>query len=681
MKVSELWLRELLDSSLSFSQMAERLTHAGIEVDAFEAGLEPHSGVMTLKVPPNRGDCLSLEGIARELSLLTKASFKPIIVPSPSIESTTTLMVSLEDFDLCPRYLGRVMSDVNASTETPQWLLQRLEQAGLRSISVVVDIMNYVMLELGQPLHAFDLATLKSNIHVRKAKEGEEIHLLDDRKIKLKANTLVIADQENPKAIAGIMGDMSSSVGKKTTSLFIESAYFNPVSIRLSAKQYGIKTDSSYRFERGVDSQLQARALARATELLLSIVGGKAGPITECISQDHLPKNPTIFFRYSKMNAFLGTSVAHGEVLDIFNRSSMKVEQLGEDCHVTAPSFRHDIALEVDLFEEIARIVGYGHFVSQAPRLFSVSNPIPENTVSIPKIKQSLISRGYSEMITYSFIDPKLIQLFEFQEKPYLLANPISREMALMRPSLIPAMVKTLQYNQYRQQLWTRFFEIGLCFTFNKMDELQQKSMLGGICGGLLYKEQWGVKKNPLDFYDVKQDIESLFQLLGTAHSIHFEKTEHPALHPGQAAKITQEGIEIGYLGALHPRIIRHLELQEPLFVFELEMNYCKQAKVPVFHPLSKYPAIRRDIAIVVSKEVLASELKSAILKVGGEILQDILVFDIYEGKGIEPGKKSIALGLLMQHASRTLVDEEINEIVKNSVMMLSSMFQATLRD
>jgi phenylalanyl-tRNA synthetase beta chain len=680
MKVSELWLRTFIETEWSFSKIAEKLTQAGIEVDALEMGESAATSSMTLKVPPNRGDCLSVEGIARELALLIKCPYRAITVPVVQPELAESIPIALLEPGLCPRYLGRVIRGFNHQTPTPTWIVERLVSAGLRAVSLIVDILNYVMLELGQPLHAFDLDKIEGGLQVRCAKAGEKIRLLDNQTLTLAAETLVIADHQEPHAMAGILGGWSSAVTHRTTALFIESAYFSPTPIRLSAKKYGIKTDSSYRYERGIDPNLQRRALERVTQLILESAGGKTGLIIEMKDETHLPKNPVVFLKFDKITTLLGSSLPKAEILDIFQRGQMTVDPKEGGCAVKAPSYRQDIALEVDLIEEIARIYGFHHFASQPPKITFASKFIPEAKLSLQEVKQSLLSRGYSEAITYSFIEPKLMQLFENQEAPLQLANPISMEMAAMRSSLIPGLVKALQYNQYRQQSRVRLFEMGLCFVTGE-NELLQKPMLGGIAAGTLYQEQWGVKKIPLDFYDVKQDVEALLDLITDKESITFKKVDNPMLHPGEAAEIVLNGKPMGYLGALHPRLIKHFELLGPLFVFEIPLTEAWKVKIPEFRALSKYPAIRRDLSLTMPKEVSASALKETILQVGGPLVQDVIIFDVYAGKGIEVGKKSLALSLLLQHPSRTLVDEEVNDIIKKVTITVSQEFQAMLRE
>lgn len=724
MKVSEIWLKSIIHTPLSIEKIAEVLTNAGIEVED-TGGLVPNEYKyeetyhklgdgskslgeellneskkgrrLTLKIPANRGDCLCMEGVARELSLLTKLPFQPIEVKAIQSSAKTSSLISVEvkDPDLCPRYLGRVITKVNANAVTPDWIKDRLELADIRSHSAIVDILNYVMIELGQPLHAFDVNQITSPIVVRRSIDKETIELLDGKTVALKAGTLVIADKQKPQAIAGVMGGLKSSVTDKTTDIFIESAYFDPINIRLISQNCGLRTDSSQRFERGVDYHLQERALNRATELLLETVGGQAGDIIEQISPEHLPKPPEVLLRKSRIIALLGSSPSDNEIMDILIRAEMKVElqkekdtgkkaekDTGKDntvFKVIPPSHRQDIALEVDLIEEIARVYGFERFPAEKIVVALEYNQAPEKTISLDVFKQNLIARGYFEALNYSFIDPKNIELFFPGTKPHLLANPISQEMAAMRPSLWPGLLQAVVNNQHRQRSRVRLFELGTCFT-----EKMERTVLSGVCSGAVYPEQWGIPTKVHDFYDIKNDVQALLSNVDGAEHIQFLPLESglaaAALHPGQAAKIILKDKTLGVIGALHPRIIQALDVTKPVYVFELEVS-ALSARIPESKDLSKFPAIRRDLAVIVPQAIFAEELKSAIVNCVGEGLREVVIFDVYQGPGIEPGKKSIALGLILQDPSRTLIDEDVTLKINEVVGMLAKKFGATLRE
>ena len=679
MKVSKLWLKTLIKTSLNTAEIADKLTNAGIEVDQVEMEAGSRQGIFTLKVPPNRGDCLSMEGVARELAALLDQPFQPLMVTDFIPNHSETLTLRVEEPELCPHYAGCKIKNIHVSTPTPNWLKEKIETAGIRSNSLIVDIMNYVMLELGQPLHAFDVATVDTEIVIRKAKSGESIALLDNQTITLKKDTLVIADKSKVLAIAGVMGGLTSSVTEKTTDIWIESAYFDPIAVRLAAKEYGLKTDASFRFERGVDPSLQRRAMLRAVQLVLEIAGGSAGALLEQKSETLLPKQNVILLRKERIRRILGMTLLDNNIVQILQRLGMQVEREGETFKVTPPVFRSDITLEVDLIEEIARLSGFQHIKTQQPAANLLYYPIPETVLPTNRFKEILIDRGYYEAITYSFIDPLRLQLFDETAKPWVLANPISAEMAAMRVSLWPGLCQALQYNQNRQRDRIRLFEMGTCF-LEENGKIIEKQMLSGVAMGTLMQEQWGVPAKSVDFYDVKRDLEALFSLVGL-QDFSFEKSERPQLHPGQTAAILRAGKEVGVLGSLHPRILKALSLEGSVVAFELDLARVQSASIPTFHPISKFPAIRRDIAILVDEGVLASELKTALVEVVGESLQQCILFDVYQGKGIAPGKKSMAIGLILQHLSRTLVEEEVNLIMQGVLAMLSSRFQAILRE
>lgn len=679
MKVSELWLRSLIDLPLPIKALGEQLTQAGIEVDHLEIGDKTKQGILTLKVPPNRGDCLSMEGIAREISVLNQMPYTPIVVSSPRAQHQEMFPVRLETKTECARYVGCVVKNVNNTAASPLWLKERLEMASIKSISAVVDILNYVMLELGQPLHAFDVRKLDQEITVRRAKAEEKITLLNHQEIRLTADSVVIADKTQVRALAGILGGLDSAVTEQTTAVWLESAYFDPIAIRLTAKRYGLRTEASYRFERGIDPLLPKRALERSLQLIKEITGGEIGTIVEHAVEASLPKPLKLLLRKKRISQVLGMEIAEPIILDILKRLGMEVLPDAEGFMVSPPLFRHDITLEIDLIEEIARIYGLHRLPTEIP-IATFNYPfLSEQENSLKSLKALLVNRGYHEIISYSFIDSPASQLGNPHFTPLTLSNPIAANMAAMRTSLWPGLLQAIQHNQRRQHLRNRFFEMGICF-LEKDGKWVEQNRLSGIVIGPLYPEQWGIAARSVDFYDVKSDLEALFTL-GEKESFCFEKAEYPALHPGQTARILKQGNPVGYMGVLHPNLIKTYELEGPAIAFELEVSYLQKAKVTCFHPLSKFPSIRRDIAILVNKSLLVADLKSAIAKCTGKLLKQLMVFDIYQGKGIEPGKKSVALGLILQDPSRTLIEEEIAILMKEVVTMLSNQFQAVLRD
>jgi phenylalanyl-tRNA synthetase beta chain len=677
MKVSELWLKSFIDFPLSVYEIVEQFTNAGIEVESLEFMQDPKQAIWTFKIPPNRGDCLSMEGIARELSLLNRSTYQPVEVLEPCIELPDTLTIQIKNPELCPCYVGCVVKNIDPTLLTPVWLENRLTMAGIKSVNLVVDILNYVMIELGQPLHAFDLKKLNGGIVVRRSDAGESVVLWNGQTIPLKTGTLVVADQNAIQAIAGVMGAANSAITDRTNAIFIESAYFDPIAIRFAGEQYHLKTDASYRFERGIDPTLQQRALKRAIQLLTTTASTKAGAILETKNNLQPLKIAAISLRKKSIMRLLGMQFSDQEVLALLQPSAVKIEVGIEDFKVYPKPFRQDLVLEVDLLEEIARLYGFNHFKSKKLDGFldTPARHVAQNTTAC--FRQLLINRGFYEVITYSFVDLALMELLN-DMAPLMLVNPISAEMKAMRTNLWPGLLQAVRYNQRRQLPRVRLFECGNCFVKEK-NQVKELEVLAGICAGPLYQEQWGVKKRMHDFYDVKGEVEALLAL-GQEQEIYFEKGEHVALHPGQTAKILKADQLVGYVGALHPRIVKSLELEGPLFVFELNMELLQKAKKVTFQDLSKFPSIRRDLAVLVQKTVLAADLKVAIQACAGELLHGITLFDVYEGEGIEPNKKSIALSLILQHSSRTLVESEVNNVVDRVMTMLSSQFQATLR-
>lgn len=680
MKVSELWLRNLIKLPFTVTEIAEQLTQGGIEVDHLAYGEPPkNNGILTLKVPPNRGDCLSMEGIARELSVLNNSTYQPIVITPFPAELPDTLPIKVEAEELCPRYVGCMIKNIHHTQATPAWIQDRLIAVDIRPVSTLVDITNYVMLELGQPLHAFDVEKLDQEIIVRHAKASEQAVLLDNQTITLSAGTLVIADKSGIQAIAGVMGGLNTAISDTTTAIWLESAYFDPVAVRLAAKQYGLRTDASYRFERGVDPALQKRALDRALHLISEITGGMAGPIVEKVSEQYLPKIPLIQLRSSRIHKILGVELESHAVANILATLGMQSKTLAQAFNVSPPSFRSDIRLEIDVIEEIVRVYGLNRLPSQSLVATLTPFPIPETKISAQLFKELLVNRGYSEAITYSFIDPKMLDIFKYHANPLVVMNPITTDMAAMRVSLLPGLVQTLQYNQRRQNMRAAFFEMGTCF-IEQEGKLQEKQMLSGITAGAVYPEQWSNKVRLKDFYDVKGDVEAILAMnQGTAFT--FTKAIHPSLHPGQSAAIQQGDTIIGYIGSLHPHIIKSLELEGPVIAFELEMAYLQTARISAFCAISKFPAIRRDIALLVDKSLEVSELQRVIVECAGNLLQKVIWFDVYHGKGIAVDKKSIAFGLILQHPTRTLIETEINQVVQMVINRLADRFKAVLRE
>ncbi|AZC17544.1 phenylalanine--tRNA ligase subunit beta [Pseudomonas sp. CMR5c] len=629
---------------------------------------------------PNRGDCLSLAGIAREVGALYAAK-----VQRPEVKAVPAVHDEVRPVDVlapaaCPRYLGRVVRNVDLSKPTPLWMVERLRRAEVRSIDAAVDITNYVMLELGQPLHAFDLAEINGGIRVRMAEEGEKLVLLDGQEVALRSDTLVIADHARALAIAGVMGGEHSGVTTKTRDVFLESAFFDQIAVAGKARSYGLHTDASHRYERGVDWQLAREAMERATGLLLEITGGEAGPIIETVSEQHLPLVAPVTLRAERISQMLGMELEDSEVERLLTALGLTVAADGAgQWRVDVPSHRFDISLEVDLIEELARLYGYNRLPVRYPQARLAPQAKAEAQGDLPALRRLLVARGYQEAITYSFIDPKLFELFSPGVEPLLLANPISADMAAMRSSLWPGLVKALQHNLNRQQDRVRMFESGLRFV-GQLEGLKQQQMLAGIVCGTRLPEGWAQGRDGVDFFDVKADVEAVLGFAGALDAFTFVPGKHPALHPGQTARIERAGREVGYLGAIHPELAKQLGLDRPVFVFELVLSEVAQGRLPKFHELSRFPEVRRDLALLADRDVAASAVLEVIRENAGEWLTDLRLFDVYQGKGIDPHRKSLAVGLTWQHPSRTLNDDEVNSATQNILTSLEQRLNATLR-
>jgi phenylalanyl-tRNA synthetase beta chain len=637
--------------------------------------------IIDVDLTPNRGDCLSIKGLAREVGVLNKApvSYVEIAKVAPSIDDT--FPIELKAPQACPRYLGRVIKGINVKAETPLWMVEKLRRSGIRSIDPVVDITNFVLLEQGQPMHAFDLNKLTGGIVVRMPNAGETLTLLDGNEVTLNDDTLIIADHNGPVAMAGIFGGQDTGVNEDASDIFLECAYFDQIAIAGRARSYGLHTDSSHRYERGVDYQLQHDAMERATALLLEICGGAAGPIVEAKSDEHLPKARTVTLRQAKVNQMLAFDMPKAEIEEILTRLGLGVTANADDSWtVNVPSYRFDISIEVDLIEELARVYGYNNLPVKMPSSALSFVPSDESKISLKTLRRSLVALGYQEAITYSFIEAGLQKQFDDQYEALALANPISAEMAVMRTTLWPGLAKALQYNQNRQQNRVRFFESGQRF-LSVGEELIQENVLSGLISGNREPEGWTGKSKPVDFFDLKADVEALLALGGAAREYRFVADTHVALHPGQCARIERNGETVGFMGALHPRLIKSLDLNAPVYVFELRLDPLIEGKLPRYQELSKFPESRRDLALIVDEKTPYDLLRTTALNAGGEFLKHVLLFDVYQGQGIEVGRKSIALGLTYRHPSRTLNDEEINESIKQVLDALSSHAGATLRD
>ncbi|MHB0775583.1 phenylalanine--tRNA ligase subunit beta [Halomonas sp. WWR20] len=629
---------------------------------------------------PNRGDCLSLKGLAREVGVLNRLPVGGPVIEALPAEHDGGFPVRVEAPERCPRYAGRVIRGVDPQMQTPLWIAERLRRSGLRSIDPIVDVTNYVMLELGQPLHAFDLACLKEAIVVRPARVGETLTLLDGQEVSLLEDTLIIADGQGPLAIAGVMGGEHSGVSEQARDIFLESAFFTPLAVAGQARRYGLHTDASHRFERGVDPELSLDAIERATRLLVDIVGGSPGPLIEVVSPDHLPRDRQVRLRASRLEQALNLVMPATDVVDILQRLGMRVETPEPGVwQVAVPSWRFDITIEEDLIEELARIYGYNRLPVRRPKASLSLRADGENQQPLARLRRQMVARGYQEAISYSFVAPDLQKLLAPGVVAPVLANPISSDMSVMRASLFPGLVKAMLHNLNRQQTRVRLFETGLVFR-GELDQLQQEPMIGGLVCGSRDPEEWSARRDKIDFFDLKGDLEALLALSGAPEQWRFEPAEHPALHPGQTARVMHGDAPVGWIGALHPAVRAELGVKVEAFVFEVSLTAVSTGKIPHFTPLSRYPEVRRDLAFVLRDDVPVQAVLDAIHGQAGDWLTDSRLFDVYQGSGVSDGHKSVAMGLTWQHPSRTLNDEEINQLIEAIVNEVQVRFDATLR-
>lgn len=679
-------------SELGLTEESEGLlelpAHAPIGSDV-KSLLQLDDYVIDIAITPNRGDCLSIKGIAREVSAITGTSFKDKPIDSIKAAIQDTFDVLLESPEKCPRYVGRVIRNVKADLPSPVWLKERLRRSGIRSISPIVDVTNYVMLEIGQPMHAFDLDKLSGRIHIRTANTDENIELLDGSKHELDKHTLVIADDKSPLAIAGVMGGLDSGVSTLTKHIFLESAFFKPDVVARQRQNYQLNSDSAYRFERGVDAEIQRIAIERATQLILDIAGGEAGPVIEQTDKSNMPPAREVKLTKKKLDKVLGLEIPHTKVNAYLERLGFQDVKICGDVNgekleqiywtATVPSHRFDILISEDLIEEIARLHGYDNIPTHTLRADLDVYSHQETDRDYSALKSSLAQHGYQEVVTYSFVDKKLQTLCDPEIKTLSLVNPISADMSVMRSSLWPGLLNTLMYNQRRQQTNIRLFETGNCFVLNDAGKVTQTGYLGGIATGHASPEQWGVTSRNVDFYDVKGDLE---HVIGITFGIKmtFEPGKHPALHPGQTANILLNGMSIGTIGTLHPAIQKALDLDQPAILFELGLNHLSASGKSLIRDVSKFPEIRRDVAILVNETVPAATIQDTIKEIAGDWLKDVFIFDVYHGKGVSPDLKSVALALIWQHPTRTLVDEEITGLMERVIDTLKRKLGAELR-
>ena len=642
--------------------------------------LDLNDTVIDVDLTPNRGDCLSIRGLAREVGVLNQLDVQAqVCTPvEPSIKDK--INVNLQAPESCARYVGRVIKNLDLSVETPLWMQERLRRSGIRSLGPAVDVTNYVLIELGQPMHAFDLAKIDGEINVRMG-QNESLVLLDNSEVTVNTETLVIASDAEPLALAGIMGGSGSAVHGTTGDILLESAWFNPLAIAGKARHYGKHTDSSHRFERGVDSNLQVAAMERATALLVASCGGSAGPLVIEESVTQLPQAEQIVLRDARLCQQLGMDIPAQQVDEILTRLGLeKVSRNAKAGVWNVPSWRFDLAIEQDLVEEVARIVGYNNLPVTTPSMNLALQPESESLASVKTFRSPLLSRGYQEVITYSFVDPRVQSICDPDVSAVTLTNPISSDMAVMRTNLWPGLLTTASHNLNRQQTRVRIFEFGQCFVNDDKGALSQANALAGLICGSRTPDGWTGGKEPVDFYDLKGDVEAVFAQTSLATEFSFTSATHPALHPGQSAIITRNNTHVGWIGQLHPEIQKELGLSKPAFIFQVDFDRLSKVRIPHYRGVSKFPEVKRDLAFVVASSVSSAELLSAAKLAAGDYLTDLKLFDVYQVKDIDNKSKSIALGLTFQHDSRTLTDDEVNQAVASVVVQVKSSCAADLR-
>jgi phenylalanyl-tRNA synthetase beta chain len=636
--------------------------------------------VIDFDLTPNRGDCFSVLGIAREVAALTGEELKSPAFPSVAAMIEDTHPVEVELPEGCPVFAGRVVRNIDPKARSPIWMAEKLRRSGLRAIHPVVDVTNYVMLELGQPLHAYDLALVQGPIRPRLGKTGEKVTLLDEKEVAVSDDTLVISDDSGAIGLAGIMGGLSTAVSNETVDVFFEAAFWPQEFMAGRARSYGMHTDASLRFERGVDPEGQARAVERATALLLDIAGGEAGPLVVTMAEEYLPRRDSIRLRRDRLTRLLGVEIDDARVIEILHKLGVGVTENSGGWDVVAPSYRFDIELEVDLIEEVARVYGYDEIPETTAIAETPLETLAGTQIDIDRAANALVAMDYQEVVTYSFVDAESNEAVTGSVSELVLSNPISQEMSVMRSSLWPGMLAAAASNASRQQDRIRLFEIGKSFHGTLADHNEVERIAGIVVGSAL-PEQWGAKAQPVDFFDIKADVIGILGLACKDSELEFRAVEHPALQPGQAAEILRNGKVVGTIGKMHPKHAQRFDLKRDVFLFELDAGAALETLVPAAEAVSKFPSIRRDIAVVVDDKVSAEQLVRAVESSVPELISSVRIFDIYKGPGIEAGLKSVALGLILQETSRTLTDEDADAAMAVAVSKLQNEFAAELRD
>ncbi len=634
--------------------------------------------VIEVELTPNRADCLSIQGIARDVAASCQARLTAVEINPVKPTISDKIKVNLADGEDCPRYVGRIIRGIDVTAKTPLWMVEALRRSGIRSISPTVDATNFVLMELGQPMHAFDLDKLQGDITVRLGRDGEKLTLLDGKQVEIDGSLLAICDENGPVALAGIMGGLDSGVSDTTTNILLESAYFKPATISGKARDLGLHTDASHRFERGVDPQGQVKAIERITALLLDMVGGQAGPLSHAVSEADLPVQNVVKLRHARLNRVLGFDFSEADVTRILNDLRMQPELHQGVWAVTAPSDRFDIEIEEDLIEEVARIFGYDKIPAALPAGKLNPGVISESLVSMRNIQQSLVGTGYQEVINYSFTSRELLKGFGLHERALPLANPLSADLEVMRTALLPGLIETVSRNMRRQQDRVQLFETGT--VFDQQDELVESLHVAAVVCGTYLPEQWGEKARKTDFFDLKGDLERLLALRGTSGEVLFRAETRPWLHPGQAAVVSIDGVDIGWAGSVHPSILKQHDIKDPVLAFELDLTTFIKRELPSTNIYSRFPSVRRDLALLVPETINFAEIKQNVIDLSGDLLTNLILFDLYSGQNVEKGYKSLAIGLILQNVSCTLTDEVVDELVQKIVSGLKDRLNAQLR-
>jgi len=640
--------------------------------------LELDDYAIEVELTPNRADCLSIRGMAQDVSASCSAPLTvPEIKPVPASISDT-IEVTLDAPQDCPRYVGRIIRGIDPTAATPLWMVEALRRSGIRSISATVDATNFVLMELGQPMHAFDLDRLQGGVSVRRGRQGETLVLLDGKQVDVDDSLLAICDEAGPVALAGIMGGQDTGVTDATKNILLESAYFKPSIISGKARDMGLHTDASHRFERGVDPQGQVTAIERITALMLDIAGGQAGPLIHSSSEAFLPVQNQVSLRHARLNRVLGVELDEGTVSTILKDLRMVPELNKGVWRVTAPSDRFDIEIEEDLIEEVARIFGYNNIPAALPAGELNPGIISEGQLSLQSIQQLLCAVGYTEAINYSFTSRELLSRFSMDKHVLPLANALTTDLEVMRTALLPGLMATLSGNLRRQQDRVRLFETGTVFEQN--GSMKESLHVAAVACGSFAPEQWGYTSKAIDFFDLKGDLELLLSLRGEKGDVEFRDSELPWLHPGQSALVSIDGVDIGWAGSVHPTVLKQLEIKGPVMAFELDVNILSKREIPCTKEISRFPSIRRDLALVVPEKVSYAEIRRNVIDLSGDLLINLVLFDLYSGHNVEKGYKSLAIGLILQNVSCTLTDEVVDSLIRNVVQGLEQRLDAQLR-